>query len=185
MEYDGGLRVSASALIEAQEIRDIISHPRRIPRKRREEIALIAAEELLGEHEIKDHRGFIEDYGILLNLLVSLRSSERWQRLKEIDDVGWVTAHKLVARKRPHLHPVYDRVVHRWFEEPDGIRYGLAVVLGSDANLRGALEAALPDVAGLHLVRRIDIAIWLLGATNSAAVTVRHRLGVDAPPGRA
>ncbi len=84
MEYDGGLRVSASALIEAQEIRDIISYPRRIPRKRRDEIALISAEELLGEHEIKDHRAFIDDYGILLNLLVSLRSSERWQRLKEI-----------------------------------------------------------------------------------------------------
>lgn len=84
MEDDLGTRVSAAALIESQEIREIISRPRKIPRKRREEIALIAAEELLGTHEIRDHRSFIDNYGILLNLLVSLRSSDLWQRLKDI-----------------------------------------------------------------------------------------------------
>lgn len=105
------------------------------------------------------------------------------QQLKAIDDVGWVTAHKLIARKRPRLHPVYDRVVHRWFHAPDGIRYGLGVVLGDDPDLREALNAALPTDAadGRHLLRRIDIAIWLLGAHNDAAAAVREPLGVVAP----
>ncbi len=84
MSEENGLRVSANALLEAKEVRDLIAHPRRIPRKVREEVALITAEELLDEHRIDDHQAFIGRYGVLLNVLVALRSSSRWQRLKEI-----------------------------------------------------------------------------------------------------
>lgn len=34
-----------------------------------------------------------------------------WDRLVEFDGMGWVTTHKLMARKRPRLLPVYDSVV--------------------------------------------------------------------------
>lgn len=34
-----------------------------------------------------------------------------WHLLEDQDDMGWVTAGKLLARKRPRLVPVYDRVV--------------------------------------------------------------------------
>jgi hypothetical protein len=38
-------------------------------------------------------------------------ASQLWDRLRELPGIDWVTAGKLVARKRPHLIPVYDRVV--------------------------------------------------------------------------
>jgi hypothetical protein len=34
-----------------------------------------------------------------------------WQQLRELRGVNWVIASKLLARKRPRLIPVYDRVV--------------------------------------------------------------------------
>jgi hypothetical protein len=34
-----------------------------------------------------------------------------WDLLAEQTGIGWVTAGKLMARKRPRLLPVYDRVV--------------------------------------------------------------------------
>lgn len=104
-----------------------------------------------------------------------------WKELRKIRRVGPVTAHKLLARKRPALHPVLDSVVRRWFDDPNGIRYQLAAVL-ADQQVRDDLDTTLPaDAAnGLHLLRRIDIAIWLLGARNEAAVAVRERLGIAA-----
>jgi hypothetical protein len=33
---------------------------------------------------------------------------EAWRLLKKCDDIGWVIAGKLLARKRPRLIPVYD-----------------------------------------------------------------------------
>lgn len=76
--------MSAYALLEAKEIREIISYPRRISRKTREEVSFIISEELLGTHRIDNYEAFVERYGVLLNIIVSLRSSYRWQLLKDI-----------------------------------------------------------------------------------------------------
>lgn len=38
-------------------------------------------------------------------------ASHAWHQLFEIKGVGWVTAGKLLARKRPRLIPVYDQLV--------------------------------------------------------------------------
>lgn len=43
---------------------------------------------------------------------------QAWQLLKSQDDVGWVTAGKLLARKRPRLIPVWDNVVRCAFGRP-------------------------------------------------------------------
>ena len=40
----------------------------------------------------------------------SSAAEQVWRRLKGIGGVGWVTADKLLARKRPRLLPVYDRI---------------------------------------------------------------------------
>jgi hypothetical protein len=39
------------------------------------------------------------------------RLDRLWHLIEAQHDVGWVTAGKLLARKRPRLVPVYDRVV--------------------------------------------------------------------------
>jgi hypothetical protein len=38
-------------------------------------------------------------------------AAQAWRLLEAQDDVGWVTAGKLLARKRTHLIPVWDHVV--------------------------------------------------------------------------
>ena len=55
-----------------------------------------------------------------------------WRLLKLEADTGFVTAGKLMARKRPHLIPVYDSVVRCALEEPKHVWLSLQAVL-SDA----------------------------------------------------
>jgi hypothetical protein len=38
-------------------------------------------------------------------------ADQAWHLLRDQPDVGWVIAGKILARKRPRLLPVYDRVV--------------------------------------------------------------------------
>jgi hypothetical protein len=46
-------------------------------------------------------------------------ADQAWHLLEEQEGVGWVTAGKLLARKRPHLIPVWDHVVRCAFGRPD------------------------------------------------------------------
>lgn len=110
-------------------------------------------------------------------------ATQLWERLQKIPEVGWVRAHKLVARKRPRLHPVYDNVVHAWFGT-DGIRYPLREVL-ADREYRDTLDKKL-EVAGdkTPLIRRLDIAIWMLGSRQRPAVDARNALGIESPKDR-
>jgi Family of unknown function (DUF6308) len=83
-----------------------------------------------------------------------------WQLLKAQDDVGWVTAGKLLARKQPHLIPVWDNVVRCAFGRPrsaliwlDGLlREDDGAVLGRLEELHE--ETGLP--AHVSLLRTLD-----------------------------
>lgn len=113
-------------------------------------------------------------------------AGQLWSALQEITNIGGVRAHKLVARKRPDLHPVYDRVLQRWFAPADGIRYGLAGVVAEGRDVAAELQGALdPDhTTGLGSLRLLDIAVWMCGATQDAAVEARRIHRPDVPPNR-
>jgi hypothetical protein len=86
-----------------------------------------------------------------------------WRELEASPGIGWVTAHKLCARKRPMLLPVYDSVVkaalqpnRNDFWEP--LREEL-----QDEDLVERLRAlrdgiGLPD---LSLLRVLDVCVWM------------------------
>lgn len=88
-----------------------------------------------------------------------------WRDLCALEGVGWVTAGKLLARKRPQLLPVYDSVVKvtlqpdsdRWWEPlRASLRNHPAVV----ENLMALHEAAgLP--AQVSLLRTLDVVVWM------------------------
>ncbi len=89
-----------------------------------------------------------------------------WTRLVEAKGIGWVTAGKLLARKRPRLIPVYDRVVRGALGRRDGEPFWLPLrtVLREDDSivdrlreLRATSEIG-PDVS---LLRTLDVAIWM------------------------
>ncbi len=46
---------------------------------------------------------------------------EAWCLLRDQPDVGFVRAGKLIARKRPHLIPVYDRVIRCLYGRPQQV----------------------------------------------------------------
>jgi uncharacterized protein with von Willebrand factor type A (vWA) domain len=77
---------SFGRLMEDEDVREVISLPRNIPRRNREEIAEIFYREIiLGEdYEIKEATRFIEKYGVFYLLFVSLKGSAEWGRLKSI-----------------------------------------------------------------------------------------------------
>jgi Family of unknown function (DUF6308) len=88
-----------------------------------------------------------------------------WRLLERQDGVGWVTAGKLLARKRPALIPVYDNVVRCAFGRPRHVWTALRNALRQDD---GTFRAALEDVrqrAGLPCqvtpLRVLDVAIWM------------------------
>jgi hypothetical protein len=82
-----------------------------------------------------------------------------------ITGVGWVTANKLLARKRPELFPVYDQVVKaalqphsRNFWEP--LREDLRKEQNKAVKRLQAIrqEAGVPEVP---LLRVLDVAVWM------------------------
>ncbi|MGW6138107.1 DUF6308 family protein [Streptomyces sp. NPDC055140] len=95
-----------------------------------------------------------------------------WIRLREVDGIGAVGAGKLLARKRPHLLPVYDSVVKKVFERPTKDLTFWSDVRTELRSDQGALVSYLEDVRDLaeigediSVLRVLDVAAWLHGKT--------------------
>lgn len=103
-----------------------------------------------------DARSLVED---------GREADQAWRLLKAQEDVGWVTAGKLLARKRPHLIPVWDQVVRCALGHPDGAWLWLDDLLrAQDAAVPRRLEALrllaeLP--ADVSLLRVFDVMFWM------------------------
>jgi Family of unknown function (DUF6308) len=104
----------------------------------------------------EDARSLVED---------GHEADQAWHLLEAQDDVGWVTAGKLLARKRGHLIPVWDHVVRCALGRPDGawlwldslLRAEEAVVLRRLQDLHR--QAELPPV--VPLLRVLDVVVWM------------------------
>lgn len=103
-----------------------------------------------------DARSLVED---------GREADQAWHLLEAQDDVGWVTAGKLLARKRPHLIPVWDHVVRCALGRPNGawlwldnlLRAEEAVVLRRLEDLHRQAELP-PDISQLRV---LDVVIWM------------------------
>jgi hypothetical protein len=87
-----------------------------------------------------------------------------WRLLENQGGVGWVTAGKLLARKRPALVPVYDDVVRCAFGRPKEFWKTLREALRQEGgSFRTAVEE-LKERAGLPEqvtpLRTLDVAVW-------------------------
>ena len=92
-------------------------------------------------------------------------ADQAWRLLDDQADVGWVTAGKLLARKRPRLIPVYDNVVACVLQWPTGFWLALhAALQEQDRVLQVTLDdihrdAGLPDA--VSRLRVLDVAMWM------------------------
>lgn len=91
-------------------------------------------------------------------------ASQLWSILQAVPGIGWVTAAKLLARKRPHLLPVYDQVVKAALQ-PRSDRFWVPLWAEfQDGRLVERLreirsEASVDD--GISPLRILDVAIWM------------------------
>ncbi|HKE74406.1 MAG TPA: DUF6308 family protein [Acidimicrobiales bacterium] len=88
--------------------------------------------------------------------------------LDRIPGIAWVTAGKLLARKRPRLIPVYDSVVHLALDRTpdDEFWRPLRDTLRDEPSLVDRLRE-LRGAAGIDgrvsVIRVLDVAIWMSG----------------------
>jgi len=96
-----------------------------------------------------------------------------WDALLDIPGVGTATAAKVLARKRPRLCPVTDKVVIRAAGLP-GLTYEVLRYLLSDPQARADVEALRPpDAAEASLLRILDVAIWVSHGDSREAKRAR------------
>lgn len=104
----------------------------------------------------KDAAELISDRGPAVGL---------WHLLESQSGVGWVTAGKLLARKRPALIPVYDDIVRCAFGRPKEFWKALRAVLRQDGGSFRTVVENLKERAGLPEqitpLRTLDVAVWM------------------------
>ncbi len=88
-----------------------------------------------------------------------------WHLLRDQPDVGWVIAGKLLARKRPRLIPVYDRVVRCAVGRPPSFWLALHAALREDDGAAHRRLLELRQAAGVpetvSALRVCDVAVWM------------------------
>ena len=105
-----------------------------------------------------------------------LRAAEVvWKRLcKGHDGIGWVTAGKVLARKRPHLIPVLDDVVMTNLHLPTTGAWKMLHDALADEQRRRSIDNLLPDQLSLFVptLRILDVAVWMtFGRSQRAKVS--------------
>jgi hypothetical protein len=89
-------------------------------------------------------------------------------RLQDLDGVGWVTAGKLLAAKRPRLIPILDDLVKKVLEPPRNRFWSTMREQLSDERRRDKINRVVSIPLGdVTLLRRIDVALWMYGSARS------------------
>lgn len=97
-------------------------------------------------------------------------ADQAWNQLRELRGVDWVTANKLLARKRPRLLPVYDRVVRCVVGHPASFWLSLHHALtANDLELHEHLlslgrSAGIPET--ISALRICDVVLWMRHADS-------------------
>lgn len=86
-----------------------------------------------------------------------------WSLLDEQVGLGWVTVSKLLARKRPHLLPVYDQVVKGTVRPRQTGWWTTVAEAFSDPNFVLDLTKVRQQAGAerLSLLRTLDVIIWM------------------------
>ncbi|MFG2383250.1 DUF6308 family protein [Streptomyces avermitilis] len=93
-----------------------------------------------------------------------------WRVLCDRPGIGWVTAGKLLARKRPRLLPVYDQVVRCVLGRPKSFWLNLHGALRADNHALHRELMALRQSADLpetvSVLRICDVVLWMHHRTD-------------------
>jgi Family of unknown function (DUF6308) len=82
--------------------------------------------------------------------------------LDDLAGIGWVTAGKLMAAKRPRLIPILDKEVKGLLKPPKKHFWVTMHEQLCDSNRRQVIaEACAQAPDEVSLLRRIDVALWM------------------------
>jgi hypothetical protein len=105
-------------------------------------------------------------------------TDDLWNTLLEVKGIGEVKASKLLARKRPRLAPITDRVIVAAI----GARGRTWPVLRhclQDEPFRDAIaELRGTDSQDTTVLRLLDVALWMLYSGSEAAIEARRSSGL-------
>lgn len=104
-----------------------------------------------------------------------------WAALVKLPGVGTATASKLLARKRPRLCPVSDKVVIQAVGVPGWTWETLRTMLQDECARKEIEELRPPAAAEVSLLRILDVAIWIRYSRSRAASRVRRDTGLAHP----
>lgn len=94
-----------------------------------------------------------------------------WRLLTGLDGIGWVTAGKILARKRPDLIPIYDDVVKSGLGAPAGA-WSVFHLAMSSSEVADAVDMIRTDAQAPEAesdLRILDIVLWMHFRTSSRA----------------
>ncbi|MFF9149458.1 DUF6308 family protein [Streptomyces sp. NPDC014861] len=93
-----------------------------------------------------------------------------WRLIRGQKGLGWVTAGKLLARKRPRLLPVYDQVVRCAVGHPESFWSSLRAALAADGGALHKELLSLRDGVGVpktvSALRVCDVVLWMSHAAK-------------------
>lgn len=103
-----------------------------------------------------------------------------WRYLKKPGTrISKVTAGKLLARKRPQLIPIVDKVIKRIIQVSAADEWEFFATYLSPPQRRQRLTALMPGGLdpGVSILRLLDVALWMWGSQSKAAKTARSKAG--------
>ncbi len=105
-----------------------------------------------------------------------------WNLLVAGPGIGKVIAGKLLARKRPHLIPIVDKVVIAMIgaeSTKDGIWRAIrGAILDTDRRARVESLRSTPGAEGASVLRLLDVVLWMNGSQSKDAKVVRLEAGL-------
>jgi hypothetical protein len=138
------------------------------------------------------------DVGALANLLEPITNTDLWvaddallkaasaiwHRLRAAN-VPAVAAGKLLARKRPRLVPIVDRVIKAVLKPPTNRVWATLRSCLQNEELRQRVEQVRPAGADdISLLRLLDVAVWMRHSRSRGARRYREEAGVpETEPG--
>ena len=84
-----------------------------------------------------------------------------WVLLRSIPGMGSTKVSKLMARKRPHLIPVYDSIIGSALGGIDGHWERVHEAVTKNVEVLSAIRSAAGLTTRVPLIRVIDVAVWM------------------------
>lgn len=106
-----------------------------------------------------------------------------WNQLLTLTDVGPTKVSKLMARKRPNLVPIYDRIIGERIATLDDYWYVFHAFMSDAASCKEVEEVRrLAGVEGVPLLRVLDTAVWMRFSGGRPAKRVRKSCDLPVDP---